>query len=129
MKNRILIIEDDWMVLQLMKQKLEKMGYVVATAKNESDVWGLINENRIELIILNICLRTKLGGKIYRSLVDARVGQKIPFIITTGITDKHQPLRSFHDEGYIFFPKPVDFETLHQEIEEVLSSGLNHHVA
>ena len=126
MKNRILVMEEDWVVLQLMKSKLEALGYEVNTARNESEFWAQSAIPGLGSIILDICMKKRLGTEVYRSLLDLGLTKKVPVILTTGLTDEHQLVEVLQDENCVFFSKPISFEQLQWEIEYLFKESQLH---
>ncbi len=58
--------------------------------------------------------------KFYQVLLDLREEQKIPVVLTAGVTERPEHVVALSDENYVFFPEPVDFSQLHQEIQKLL---------
>lgn len=130
MNERILVVEDDWLTLQMLKMRLKKRSYDVITARNEKEFWKYAFDPQLALIILDVCLKNRLGTDVYRSLLDFGMNRSVPVIFTTGlIHDKPdsqdvkifgENAKVFGEEGYTFMEKPIDFEQLHREIKRLL---------
>ncbi|MFY8029708.1 MAG: response regulator, partial [Bacteroidia bacterium] len=63
MKKRIVIVEDDFLIQELHKQYIEKMGHeVIAAFSNGEDAVEFFMEHDADLILMDIRLETSLDG-------------------------------------------------------------------
>ncbi|MBI3317321.1 MAG: response regulator [Candidatus Omnitrophica bacterium] len=131
MNTRILIVDDDWICLQLLKRRLEKKGYEVLTARNEKEFWDQAFDPYADfaLILVNICLNNRLGTDVYQCLLHFGMNEKIPVIFTTGLAEGNENWQILRDDDYSFVPKTVDLENLEEEIERMLQTNTLKNVA
>jgi CheY-like chemotaxis protein len=123
--KRILVVEDDRLTRYLIKRKLEKRGYEVLTAKNETEFWEHAFNPFIDLILSDLCLENRLGTDIYHALLDFGMDKDIPIIFTTGIVNKNMiGGNMLQDDGHTFLMKPIDFEVLEAEMQKSMNSTL-----
>ena len=120
MKNRILVVDDDALTLKLIRVRLEKWGHEVITAKNEREFWQHAFDPAIRLIVLDICVRNRMGTDIYHSLLEFGMDKDVPVIFITGLAENELP-DEWHegDKKPVYFHKPIDFDRLKQEIEHL----------
>ncbi len=78
MKRKILIAEDDFDIVQLLKLYLESGGYEVITAENGIDALQLMNEHQIDLAVIDIMM-PRMDG--YSLIQEIRAKDNIPIII------------------------------------------------
>ncbi|HTL46570.1 MAG TPA: response regulator [Verrucomicrobiae bacterium] len=120
MKNRILVVDDDALTLKLVRVRLEKMGYEIITAKNEREFWQHAFDPAITLIILDVCVKNRMGTDIHRSLLDFGMDKNIPVIFVTGLPKEELPSEwREEDKQPLYFQKPIDFDKLKQTIEHL----------
>ncbi|PIY97035.1 MAG: response regulator [Candidatus Kerfeldbacteria bacterium CG_4_10_14_0_8_um_filter_42_10] len=84
-KQKILLIEDDKMLLEMYSSKFNREGYDIVTAENGSDGLKLAKENKPDLILLDIIL-PKLDG--FATLKEIRGDANIkntPVILLTNL--------------------------------------------
>ena len=123
MKTRILVVDDDFMIRELLKLKLSKRGFEVATAGNEKEFWDKTFAAKPDLIILDILLKNKSGADSYRNLVDfIGLDPDIPVIFVTGLLDQRSVSHGPAGANYTVLAKPIDFEDLLNEIDWMLHS-------
>ncbi|MCK5332386.1 response regulator transcription factor [Candidatus Parcubacteria bacterium] len=91
MKKRILVIEDEEILLSLIKKKLMSKGYDVCTATNGEDGFRLIEKEKPDLILLDIIMPVLDGFEVMEKMnqtSDLSL-DKIPVII---ISNSGQPV-------------------------------------
>ncbi len=79
--KRILIIEDDVAILRGLKDNLEYESYEVLTATDGEQGYGLIQEKKPDLIILDLMLPKMSGYEVCRKVRDE--GLTIPILMLT----------------------------------------------
>lgn len=120
MKKRILVIDDEELLIRTMNRLLEKTGYDVFSVKNALDAETLVEEQEVDLIISDIRMPGKNGIEVVRGLIEKMrelYGREIPFIFITGFADKKMKneARKLRPAGYLM--KPFDLKQLLEVIE------------
>jgi two-component system, OmpR family, alkaline phosphatase synthesis response regulator PhoP len=127
-KKRILVIDDEDDVCQIIKEKLEPLGYEILTAPDGAEGFRKTVEEHPDCVLLDILIPRGEDGLTYLRNVrffrhhdlekQARV-RKTPVIVITGAGVKMRPLFEF--EGISgFIEKPFDLANLRGKIEHVL---------
>ncbi len=115
---KILVVEDDNEIRQLLKTFLEKNGYDVVTAKNGIDGLNLFEEKQdISLVLLDIMLPFKGGDGL---LSDIRESSDVPVIMISAksmIKTKVDIMRMGADD---YITKPFDLDEVLVRIEALL---------
>ncbi len=107
---RILIVEDEKPLADILKKGLEEEGYAVDVAYNGEDGQYLAEHEPSDLMILDIMLPVVDGMTILKWI--RRIGIKTPVLLLTArdaITDKVSGLDSGADD---YLTKPFSFEEL-----------------
>lgn len=87
-KAKILIIEDNKMLLDIYITIFEKEGYAVITAQTGEEGYALIIEKTPNLILLDILLPGKMNGlDILRKLKADEATKNIPVLIMSNLSD------------------------------------------
>lgn len=89
MAKRILIVEDEKLISELLKKKLEKEGYEVELAGDGEEGLEKIREIRPDLILLDIVMPKKGGFEIMEEMKKEEEIKKIPVIV---ISNSGQPV-------------------------------------
>lgn len=76
-KTKILVLDDEAMLLTLMKHILEKEGFEVFTAPDCSAIHPYLFEHDVKLLIADVCMPDIPGWKICRMLKDSLPNLKI----------------------------------------------------
>ncbi|MDE2160902.1 MAG: response regulator, partial [Burkholderiales bacterium] len=83
-KGRILVVDDDRLVLATVTHGLAQAGYEVIDADNGDDAILLAREHRPQLALLDIRMEGKSGFDVAQTLRDAYA---IPFIFLSAFAD------------------------------------------
>ena len=115
--NKILIVEDEIAISDLIKIGLESQGYKCETAYDGEIAANLIEEKQYDLVLLDVML-PKIDG--YELLEYIKQMQDIPVIFITAkgqIKDKIKGLKAGSDD---YITKPFVMEELLARVEAVL---------
>jgi CheY-like chemotaxis protein len=123
MGKKILLIDDDKLVLLTVKRLLVREGYVVITAMTGSGAMRRIEEDGIDLIISDIKMPGMDGVetvKKIRKLVAQKQLPAIPEIFITGYATEeiYQEAKTLNAAGYI--EKPFDVKSLLQSVKAAI---------
>lgn len=114
MKNKILIVEDDKEISQMISEYLFKNGYDTFQIYSGTEVINYIKNNSIDLIILDVMLTYKSGDEVLREI---RLFSNIPVIVVSAkdmIQTKVDLLKLGADD---YITKPFSLEELLARIE------------
>jgi two-component system, OmpR family, alkaline phosphatase synthesis response regulator PhoP len=120
MAKKILIIEDEQPIVNLLKIRLEASGYEVIFATDGQKGLNRAREEAPDLIILDIMLPTMNGYQILRMLkFDGRY-KEIPIIVLTakGLDEDKKLGQDLGADAY--FGKPFEPTDLLEKIKELL---------
>lgn len=115
--NKILIVEDEIAISDLIKIGLESQGYKCETAHDGEIAANLIEEKQYDLVLLDVML-PKIDG--YELLEYIKQMQDIPVIFITAkgqIKDKIKGLKAGSDD---YITKPFVMEELLARVEAIL---------
>ncbi|MDD5152883.1 MAG: response regulator [Candidatus Pacebacteria bacterium] len=88
-KKRILIIEDDNVLRDVLAEKLEKSGYVVDRAEDGVIAMDKVRSSKVDLILLDIIMPRKGGMEVLEELHADSALKNIPVIV---ISNSGQPV-------------------------------------
>lgn len=89
MAKKILLMEDEELIIRLLQKKLESEGYEVAVATNGEDGMKAVKESRPDIILLDIIMPKKSGFEVLEEINDDAGLREIPVII---ISNSGQPM-------------------------------------
>ena len=124
MPKKILIIDDEELVVRSLSNALKRSSYEVMIAKRSEDAFIMIEEEGFDLIISDIRMPGLNGvetvRRIFESLKERNVNN-VPAIFITGYADEKLEMeaRSLHPKAYIH--KPFDLEDFLKRVKEALA--------
>lgn len=116
-KHLILVVDDDVPILRLVRAKLQADGYSVMTAGNGEDALAALEQDRPDLVVLDLMMPGMDGFETMRRI---REDSNIPIILLTartGASDKIQGLDLGADD---YVTKPFNPDELSSRIAAVL---------
>ena len=129
--ERILVIDDDPDLVELIRLTLEAKGYQVFSAASSTEGLEKVKEINPDLIILDVMMEHVTEGfQVALALRDKPKTEyapysKIPILMLTAIHSR-TPLRFAQDEKYLpvddFVQKPLKASDLLQKVEKLLGS-------
>lgn len=81
MQERILVADDDDVILKFAVRKLEKEGYAVVTARRGDEAWYKWTEDLFDLIVLDIDMPGMTGIEVLRKIRES--DNNIPIVMLT----------------------------------------------
>ena len=114
--KRILVVEDEKDIQNIIKAFLENEEYKVETADDGLDAINLIQKNNYDLILLDIML-PKIDGFTVCEMI--RKNSNIPIIILTALTDEESQLKGFDKLADDYITKPFSMPILLKHIEAI----------
>lgn len=107
---KILLVEDEPKLQEVIKQELERKGYATDTASNAIDAENLFNKNNYSLIILDVNIPYKSGLTLCKEF--RNLDKKIPIIMLTAIGEIHDKMIAFGYGADDYIVKPFYFDEL-----------------
>lgn len=116
---KILIIDDEQELLDLLKMMLETEEYEVITAKDGKEGVEKFKEHKPELIICDIIMPKMDGYEVLREI--RKISKKwIPIIMLSAITEFAKISQAYKDDANFYITKPVDPLILSKNIKTLL---------
>ncbi|WP_420475005.1 response regulator [Noviherbaspirillum sp. ST9] len=115
--SRILIVDDDREISSLLAEYLEKNGYRTSTAGDGKAMWKALDDQRIDLIVLDLNLPGDDGLTLCRNL---RARSSIPVIMLTARGEPVDRILGLEMGADDYVPKPFEPRELFARIRSVL---------
>ncbi|OGR56925.1 MAG: hypothetical protein A3I11_03240 [Elusimicrobia bacterium RIFCSPLOWO2_02_FULL_39_32] len=119
-KHKILIIEDDHPLADLMKMNFPKEQFDTACCYSGEEALREIQKNRPELIILDVVMPKMDGWEVLKKIKSNPLSSSIPVIMCTAKDNVGDVEKSFHYGAQAFVIKPVIFKKLIKKVEAIL---------
>lgn len=115
---RILVVDDDRDVRQMMTQFLRQNGAVALPAETEAEVRKHLAGGRVDLILLDVMLGDENGLDICARL---RLQEDVPIIIVSALSADHQRMQGYEVGADDYIAKPFNPELLLARVKAVLA--------
>ncbi len=119
-KPRVLVIDDEKPICEILKKFLEKKGYEVSTANNGAEGVGVAKQERIDIAICDIKMPGMSGLEVTREI--KKVDQRIPVLIITAYPTMDSAIEALKSGAYDYLVKPVHLEEIGEKVDRALSS-------
>lgn len=115
---RILVVDDDVDMRQMMTQFLRRNGTIALPAANGAEVRSHIDGGRVDLVLLDVMLGDENGLEICRQL---RAEQEVPIIMVSALSADRQRMEGYAVGADDYIAKPFNPELLLARVRAVLS--------
>ncbi len=116
-RNRLLVVDDDRDIRDLLAQYLTEHGYDVVTAADGAEMRRVCDRQRVDLVVLDIMLPGKDGLEITR---DVRARSDLPVIMLTARGDDTDRIVGLEMGADDYLAKPFNPRELLARIKTVL---------
>jgi len=119
-EESILLVDDEDINIEVMKEILEMLGYQVFAAGNGMEALRIYREQgeTIDLVILDMIMPDISGGDVFDMLRE--MNSKVRVILSTGYSLKGQASDIMGRGCRAFIQKPFRIEELSQKVRQVL---------
>ncbi len=117
-KGKILVVDDDRLVLATVSHGLAQSGYEVIDADNGDDAILLARQQRPDLALLDIRMEGKSGFDVAAYLRDA---SHVPFMFLSAFSDADTRAQADALGAVGYLVKPLDVAQLVPQVEAVLA--------
>ncbi|HXT01387.1 MAG TPA: response regulator [Elusimicrobiota bacterium] len=120
--SRVLIIDDDFEIVQILTEVLTRMGHETESAGDPVEGMQKSRKFAPDLIILDYHMPGNTGAHLYESLRRNNATKITPILFMSGEASPDQILAEISDtEWSRFLPKPVPLAEFRQAVAEMLA--------
>lgn len=120
---KILCVDDDSLILQMLGDVLRLRGYTVLTAADGEAGLDAAMRERPNLILLDVMMPGIDGFEVCRQLKASAVLRDIPIVILTAMSDTQVSERAAEAGAVLALQKTADTKTVFRTIETALAAG------
>ena len=106
MKQKVLVVEDDKDIQEIIEYNFTSEGYEVITCSDGEDAVDLIRHETPDLVILDWMLPNLSGSEILRQVRSSKKIRKTPIIMLTARTEEIDKLKAFDTGADDYITKP-----------------------
>lgn len=120
-KKRILAVDDEPEIINILKLRLEANKYEVITAGNGEEALKKAREERPDLIVLDVMIPPPNGFQVCRTLKDDPEHKKIPIILLTAKASDSDKFWGTESGADAYVTKPYNADDLMEKIKMLVS--------
>lgn len=123
MAERILVVEDDEELNEVLEYNLRKSGYEVLQAWDGLEAIRMLDETRPDLVLLDVMLPGANGWEVCQHIRGSETLKDTPVVVFTarGSRDDFEIARRYNPAGY--FTKPYATPDVLRHVEKVVAAN------
>jgi DNA-binding response OmpR family regulator len=121
-RARILLVDDDPLISELVLDMLVMDGYEVDTAPNGVEALNKLQNHRYDLIVTDLHMPKLDGSGFYRELIERRLHPSKRIIFLTGTTGGSEEHRFVREAGLPLLLKPFNVVELIELVRNLLNT-------
>lgn len=121
MAQRILVVEDDLDIQELIKEFLTANEYEVDTASDGEQGYLKFKDSQYDLVMLDVNM-PKLDGFTVCKMI--RQKSNVPIIMLTALEEEQDQVKGFESGADDYITKPFSFNLLIKRVEAILRRGV-----
>jgi DNA-binding response OmpR family regulator len=122
MKPKIIVVDDEWSMRELLHHVLSQAGFDVVMAGDEEEFRKVLVTEKPDAIILDIMLGNTDGTDLYKRLLKEGLDEHIPVVFLSALASDRPPTLPRPDRRYALIGKPFDPEMLVRELRNALGA-------
>ena len=121
-KKIVLVVDDDPEIRMLIREILGRHRYKVITAYNGLDAIKKSRDQKIDVILLDICMPIFSGYWFCDAFKRMPQTQHVPVIAISALSDEQDIKKAYQVGASAYLTKPFDSETLLKVVEQQLQA-------
>jgi len=120
MRKKILIVEDDTDLLEMLRLSFKEAGFSIATAVNGIEALKKVRTLRPDLVVLDLVLPELDGFAVCETLRKDKTTASIPIIMLTGLSSEFTRFAGLESGATDYVTKPVTLSELVSKVNHWL---------
>lgn len=120
--KKVLAVDDDVDVCELVKVNLEKEGYGVDVANFGGEALEKLKTLSYDLLILDLNMPAVDGWEVLKKVKEDEKTKELPVIILTGKTEEKDMLKGYEHGAETYLVKPFDPQTLLAVVKDLIGN-------
>lgn len=122
-KTHVLIVDDEALVLRVLKLALERAGYEVESRPNGAAAYERILERRPDVLITDIEMPKMTGEELCKKIHEELPERDFPIFVATSVTAIEHRIWSETIPNLQFLEKPVSASKLIEAVGEAVGNA------
>jgi CheY-like chemotaxis protein len=94
MAKKILVVDDDPVIVKYLVSVFEDNGYETCTADTGTEAYEVLEREKPDLITLDLEMPEEWGTRFYRKFTKHEEYKDLPVIVISGLSGRHQALKN-----------------------------------
>ena len=120
MVKRILIVDDDEMVLIALNELLRPEGYEVHTFSSGTEALKKLDQNGYDLLMLDIIMPEMDGFELCKKIREKETYRETPIVFLTAKSQEEDKVQGIEAGANLFLSKPISPEKLLEIISDTI---------
>jgi two-component system, OmpR family, response regulator len=101
--KKVLLVDDDQFLIDLLAEKIKKAGFEAFTANTGDEAIAQVTQNRPDLILLDLMMPGMDGLSVLKKLKSTEEHKNIPVVVLTSLSDPSvvNEIKSHGGSGYL----------------------------
>ena len=122
--GRILVVDDNEQICELVKDVVESWGHTVYTAAEGRNCLAIVSKEFPDIILLDVMLPGLSGYEVCKKLKENRLTRNISVIMMTALSDIEDRIHGFKVGADNFLVKPINYEELQAIINKFMKDKI-----
>lgn len=115
-RKKVLVVDDELLILRIISDILSKEGYDVKTAVNYQSAVRLIEEETFNCVLTDIRMPEKSGIELLSHI--EKINKDLPVVLMTGYASLETAVEAVKKGAFDYLTKPLDFSKLKKIIQQ-----------
>jgi DNA-binding response OmpR family regulator len=120
-RKKVLVVDDDRSLTELLQMVLEDAGYQVTLAQNGREAIFSAAKDPPDLVVLDVVMPEMDGWATSDHLLSHERTAKIPIIFLSARVQAEDQLRGWYRGCFDYLTKPFDIQELLEKVEQALA--------
>lgn len=121
-RSRLLIVDDDMMMRELMKDALIGDDYTIEEVNNGIDALSAVKNNEPDMILLDVNMPGMSGFEVCSEIRRQFSTERISVVMVTGLEDSESIEQAYALGATAFINKPINSTTFRYQIQYLLKA-------
>ncbi len=121
--SKILLVDDDPTVLDLVRETLEGCGYAIDTATNSQEALAKVRDGSFAMIIVDLLLPDMNGFILSQEIKRVNPGLADKILFISGILFGQSTVEHLGSVGAGFLSKPFQIDSLIEAVDKIANRG------
>lgn len=119
----VLIVDDNWLIQDLLRQMMEKDGYQVVIANSGQQALEVFARLQPDIVLLDASMPVMDGYTCCQLIQALPGGDRTPVLMITALEDTESVNRVFEAGAIDFVTKPINWAVLRQRVKRLLQQA------